>query len=359
MENKQSDISRDILSFNEYRETLDKAVHSLMRFGLETEVLYEEATLSDAAVFFDESSILKGIIAATTNDMIDAYIPDASDRQMVSIYPKVDAYPQDLKDKLVFREVVYLNEDTTRAIFQGTEDMDQLINQAVQANLAGRDMTLIGSEGVKNYMLFTKYDTSNCHQKYSLPPKDIETSSGHIITSNRQQILNHIEELIALQESVFEEQAATTGYYDGLRGQEVIELLNNSNFIPIAAINPSNKEVEMFALFSPNFDNLNNIPWLNPGVVDEHYNQQPKADVLVMPLIMTSKFSGLGFLRHVVNLALQEIVYSYRPNTMAVMYENNGMSVHYIPRVIEREITKNGAPSVYHHAEVYYYSEKA
>lgn len=355
----QSETYPKFLHFEEYRNKLDQASKGLMRFGLETEGLYEEALEQPRTIIFDERSILKGIVAAVPNDLIEAYKPIITEKDMVAIYPNHQAYSDELKDKLVFRHLIDLSNETTRAIFEGTDEMTDLINHEVLNSIKQSELSLIGSDGVKNYMFFTKYDTSEIHQKYSDVPKDIETSTGHIVTSNRQKIFDKIETLIDLQESVFENQAATTGYYDGLRGYEVVELLNNSNFIPIAAINPEKQDVEMFALFSPNFDNLNNIPWLSPKIVENHLNKTPQADVLVMPLIMTSKFSGLGFLRHVVDLALQEIVYRYQPNTMAVMYENNGMSVNYIPRVIEREITKNGAPSIYHHAEAYFYSQKA
>lgn len=199
--------------------------------------------------------------------------------------------------------------------------------------------------GVPEYMVFSAYDTSQKDDMKASPCPELHSRDGHLVTSDKRKLLAILPELTKLHTDVFENQAVQIGYYGGLNPETIEELINNPDFIPIAALDKDTGEPLMFALFSPNFTDLESIDWLNASKVQEmmdSYKVEGKTTTLNLPLVVTSRFEGLGLFSNASHIAAHETIYRTKADTTFLMYECNALSILFTPKIINKKLAKLG-----------------
>lgn len=346
-----------VIDFCDYRVFLDSEP-GLIRYGVETDELYRQCLL-DSRVFVSNLGVegQQTLFGAPNELLMVAEESIFSGDRIIGTLPPQYYFELDLPSRFVSRAVRVLSDDTTEKIFSGDSLFPQAINAEIDVSLNSDSRKYVG-ESLNEYMFMTKYDLSATHEKFMHPAGDVETPNGFIITTRPEEIRKHIPEIIKLQSDVFAEQAIQTGYYAGLSDEDTLAIILNPDFIPIIARDKETNEVVMCTLFAPDFTDFSTLPWLNPHDIGKHLLTGPLPDCLTLPLVVMSKSSGLGLLKYAVQIATHETVYRKRPNTVAVMYQSNPLSVFITPRTIHSQILKSGGVCLSKYAEAYYFTEQ-
>lgn len=343
--------------FEQYREHLD-AASGFMRLGIEDPAVYADCTAATDSLLTREATTGRIMLLAATNERLHALNPDVlPPDHLVAVVEDCKAIPVHKRGTVALRKQVELSEEVSTAIFSGTRGVTKAIQGELQGDADLERISLLAGNGVPEFMIFSKYDTTGCTVMKEAPPDDVVTRDGVVITSNTERIFARINELADLQRSVFESQAASIGYYGGLSTEEVFELVGNPDFLPIAAFSQEKDEAAMFTLFSPDFTSFDSIPWLNPGFIKERLQAQPAADILIIPLIITSKLKGLSLFPLTVKLAIHETIFRTQPNTIGVLYESSGVSIKYTPKTIHRSLREVGCVPISGTVEASYYAD--
>lgn len=220
--------------------------------------------------------------------------------------------------------------------------------------------TAVFQNGLPEYMVFSAYDTSDSPEMRATPCPDIYSRDGHLVTSNKEMLLSKLPELTKLHTDVFESQAVQAGYYGGLDAETIEVLINNPDFIPIAALDKDSGEPLMFALFSTNFTDLDSIDWLNPSRVEKLKEQygQGKKTTLNLPLVVTSRQEGLGLFSSACQIAAHETIYREQADITFLMYESNVFSILFTPRTINKTLASIGIKNLGTTIEATFITEK-
>jgi hypothetical protein len=343
-------------TFDEYREFCD-AYSGLMRVGIDSADVYEGLGLNGTFV--------------ATNDELHNPLDESvvSGETRIHLFPgvlldgsKEDAAQQsEVNATLTFRQL-FLDDALVEHITGAPDD-----NTVQRITSAMKDATPIGSRllaetGVPEYVFFSKYDasTETANRLKEEAPQDIVTPGGQVITASREEIMKRLPELSELHESVFSGQTLQVGYYGGLDKEGIEAIVTNPDFNPIAAFDQETGEALMFMLYAPNLRNFDALPWLNPRGIQQVLGADKTEHVLTMPLVITSKLSGLGLFSPTVQLAGYHVLYEHKPDTVYLTYESNGLSVLYTPKVIHRNtIGKLGFKHLGTVAEVTYVTEQS
>lgn len=356
-ENKiQIDSHKSFLEFDHYRRTLDEDF-GLMRQGINNTELYQRC-LSDEGTPFGYLKIGGGLVPlGVSNDLIEEVEADSYlGNRLFATLPSYYYHELDTEKPLVMKEVLKLSHETTEKIFSGDGSFQEDISNEIE-NLARSENLRTHGDSLNEYMFMTKYDMRPMHERFSVPAGDFETPNGFIVSTRAEEIAKYTPEIVKLQSDVFNAQAIQTGYFAGLSDEDTLSVINNPEFIPIIARDKNTNEIAMCTLFAPDFTDFDSMSWLNPNEVARHLVSGDVADCLTLPLIVISKTSGLGLLKYAVQMAMHETVYRKRPDTVAVMYESNPMSIYVTPRTIHNQIIRAGGECLYKHAEVYFFSE--
>ncbi len=336
---------RRVSDFATYRELCDRE-SGLTKVGLTIPELYE-ATLASGSVEF---GIVGGQAVPVVAFVDPFHIPEPGEVQEATadrnaLVP-VAYIPAELRHNLV----------TTRQFLLDSSSVQQILEPAEGAKLHLRDVPgfligkvegeLVHGHGEPQFTVLTRYDVSDCDRFRDNAPTDMITREGHTITTDKARILEHLPELVKMQEDIFKRQAARIGYYDGMVGDIIERFLSDDAFIGAAAFDKETGKPFMFALFGLGIDSLSQVPWLNKDLAialmqDGGSGENP---TLALPIIITAKFNGMGVFAETVSQAMHEILYRTKEDkVLHALYNANLQSVLYTPRIIHAEATRNGA----------------
>lgn len=331
--------------FATYRAELDK-YSGLMRLGYDSPEAYQESMENDGIIKLHTSTgllvpaiALNGISHTFSTDVIDS-------NTQIGLIPKELVQGSEKYSDTYFPKQQCFSAETVSAILQGDLTSGELIRQEISAG----SNHLIAQSGLPEYMVFSQYVIGERaqHLKHSRPA-DIITEDGYTVTADRNKMIKMLNSLKQLHVSVFDAQTLQTGYYGGLTPEEVEEFIYDEDFIPIIAYDNVTSEVQLFMLFSPRFKNFASIGWINPSKVASL--MEPKEEFgdsnLVISLVTTSKTSGLGLMKYAVRKATEESLYKTQPDRVSMLYECNGLSIGFTPKIIHRVLQSSG---IEHHA---------
>lgn len=330
-----------VLSFAEYRSILDP-IDGLMRTGLYNEHMYQDAC-ADPATQYVQSGAGSYPVAAP-NSVTEEFDPQYVGENALLMPAWFAQDKAHVSPETVLQRQVTISAELTSKIFDTPELVT--VEDFIADYGVSPDEVPVSESGLPEYMVFSAYDTSNTAEMRAGPCPEIYSKDGHLVTSDRQKLLAKLDELATLHRDVFENQAVQIGYYGGLEREKIEELINNPDFIPIAALDKETGDPLMFALFSPNFTELETIDWLNPGKVREMTQKygQANAAALNLPLVVTSRFNGLGLFSSACQIGAHETIYRTQTNVTFLMYESNALSILYTPKVINKTLHRLGIP---------------
>jgi hypothetical protein len=259
--------------------------------------------------------------------------------------------PESEHGGLVGREQFWLDTDRVMQILEPPADKDQRLTLAQVPGLYADMATgnLVEEHGEPQFTVLSRYDVGTCEDMRAHAPTDVLTRGGHTLTADKAKILENLPALVELHEAVFRRQAARIGYYDGMYGTIIQDLLANENITGVAAFDRDSGKPFMFALFASGAEGAPLIPWINTTRLQEL--TRPEA-VLAMPLVITAKFSGMSVFSETVSHAMHEIIYRTQAQAVDVQYNANLQSVLYTPRIIHASAIANGAVPQGHVMEV-------
>ncbi|HET8708834.1 MAG TPA: hypothetical protein VFL85_00980 [Candidatus Saccharimonadales bacterium] len=220
------------------------------------------------------------------------------------------------------------------------KDVVKMLDEKTQGSLAE-------SFGEPQFMVLSKYNTEACGHMAENQPGPVVTREGHLLTTDKEAILQRLPELIELHESVFARQASQIGYYDGLAPDMIEDILQDEHFIGAAAFDGETGKALMFAIFASGLEAAEQVPWINKDCVESlirDSSDNAERPAVAMPMVITSKYSGLGVFAETVSLAMHEIIYRTQAKDKVYnLFSANLQSILYTPRIINSSILANGA----------------
>jgi hypothetical protein len=339
---QESSRELQVASYDDYRALMDDA-SGMMRIGINNPDLYAAAIDSSSTSYIDiEGTRIPAVIDVASQE-------NESDIAMRQAVVSLSMLPEELAEGTIVTEQFLLSEDEIEQLnYSGKDSSKRITEETVMSIVQGGTKgELLHGHGDAQLTVLSQYDISDCGDMIKAAPEDVATPYGQTITTDRQKIIDHLSELATLHEDVFKEQAVRIGYFDGLRDGLFEELVNDPNFISVAAFDNESGEALMFALFARNIDGADGMPWVNKDrvqkMIDESGTEQDP--VVAMPLVITSRLEGLGLFTPTTQLAMHEVLYrSQTPNTHAyIQYSANLESALYTPRIIDKGLTDKGA----------------
>lgn len=346
---------KPIAEFAEYRSIID-ATNGMMRTGIFSSETYSEATSDERTIFTEvDGKQVPAFVANALTHEFDAQfigenamlVPAAIADSCISLPLEARIQRQQLLPEHLINTI--LNEPRSL----GYQDFVEAFN-------VPKGEVAVFQNGLPEYMVFSAYDTSGSPEMKAMPCHDIYSRDGHLVTSNKEMLLSKLPELTKLHTDVFESQAVQAGYYGGLDAETIEALINNPDFIPIAALDKDSGEPLMFALFSTNFTDLESIDWLNPAQVEKLKEQygQGKKTTLNLPLVVTSRQEGLGLFSSACQIAAHETIYREQAEVTFLMYESNVFSILFTPKTINKTLGSLGIKNLGTTIEATFITEK-
>ncbi|MFO0882044.1 MAG: hypothetical protein U0491_01170 [Candidatus Saccharimonadales bacterium] len=338
-----------------YREAID-ATNGMMRTGVFSKDTYDEAVTDTRTIFAEvEGQTIPAFVSnALTHEFDPQFIGEDAMLVPAAIADSGIALPSGAR----IQRQQLLPDALVETIFNDPRSLTY--EDFVKAFAIPKDEKAVFQNGLPEYMVFSAYDTSASPEMRAVPCPDIYSRDGHLVTSDKERLLSKLPELTKLHTDVFESQAVQAGYYGGLDAETIEALINNPDFIPIAALDKDTGEPLMFALFSTNFTDLQSIDWLNPAQVErlkEQYGQGKKT-TLNLPLVVTSRQEGLGLFSSACQIAAHETIYREQADVTFLMYESNVFSIQFTPRTINKTLASLGIQNISTTVEATFITEK-
>lgn len=324
--------------FEQYRRFAD-SFSGMMRVGPDSPDSYKEICEAQGVSW---ATLGEGIFApvVASNSDLHAFSADVVGRDCKIGLVPVDLVPEELKNSGAFFPVQRLFADeTVDSIVKG----DPSYLARIEAEHIATGQELLGQNGAPEYIVLSGYEIDKDSPVKRLPPDDID-AAGRNITVNREKMVEKFEEIVRLHQSVFDSQTVQTGYYGGLDREKLDELIADPSFVPIMATNQETGDIEMFAIFAPNFTDFDSLTWVNQSRVEELSKTivGNGDDVLVLPLVITSKVKGISLMKYAIQLAYRATIYGTTANSFSLLYECNGLSIGFTPKMMHRTLTQEG-----------------
>jgi hypothetical protein len=343
------------IDFDTYRTFMDTN-DGIMRRGLFNIDTFDEALRNNGTLFAEIDKLAVPIMVP--NNVTHEFDQQFVGENALIMHEFFAGLAGELPENVVIQRQKVVSDAFTQRVFSPTEEVNPADFNVELAAPEGEE--LVAEYGLPEYMIVTVYDTTDTDAMKNSPCEDILTRHGHRVTTDRAKQLERLDELVKLHTDVFEGQAAQIGYYAGLDAEKIEELINNPDFIPITAFDKDTGEPLMFALFSPSFTDFESIDWMNAGKVHEiveKYSGDSNCTV-ALPMVVTSRFNGLGLLGAAVRQSIHETVNRTKCDRIVAVYETNAFSVLVTPKIMTKSLATLGVPSIYQEIEATYLTKQ-
>jgi hypothetical protein len=252
---------------------------------------------------------------------------------------------ENISSHVYYPQQLLLPKELSTRIIRGKAKVNE-ITQYLDDQKEKKDNHLLAGTGCPEYIVYSRYSIDDENSEANIfkhtPPADIEVKGSVVITSNREKIKQQIEQIKNLHASVFESQTVQTGYYGGLSEEQLEYFIDHEEFVPIVAYDRHSLDVQLFALFSPRFNDYSAIEWLNAGKIQGHIASNNYPENVALPLVITSKMNGVGLMGKVVKQCISEFFYRNKSDDMSVLYQYNGLSIGFTPKIMNRILESVG-----------------
>lgn len=330
-------------SYSEYRDMLD-GFDGMMRRGVYSEHMYHESLEDSRTVFRELGGLL--IPAMVSNNVAKEYDNLFVGEDALLTHAEIVRSSEAIPEGVVVQRQTVLPDYLVEKIL--TEPTTIGPTALTGAFTIPRTEQIVAQTGLPDYMIFSAYDTAIESEMKHTPAPDILSRDGHLVTPDRDKILDKLDELTVLHEDVFKRQAMQIGYYGGLDAETIERYVQDPDFIPVAALDKVTGEPLMFAIFSADFTDYSTIDWLNPSRVEELKNQKDGnvKTALSLPLVITSRMDGLGLFASTVQVSAHEAIYRGQADLTYLMYESNALSIQFTPKIINKTLGRMGVHNV-------------
>lgn len=336
------------VDFDTYRSLCDQE-SGLMRVGLTVPSLFDNVRDHSQTQHIDVNGAKFPVIASVDPFHIpeDGEVPEVTKARSALV--PVTVLPRESRHDLLVTRQFLLDEKDADKIVSPSQDLRLKIEDILNIYNGKIEGDLVQGHGEPQFTILSRYDVSDCEDFRTRAPSEVITKSGHVLTTDKNVILENLQELVGLQEEVFKQQAVQIGYYDGMVGDIIERFLREDAFIGAAAFDKDTGKPIMFALFAAGLDGLGQIPWLNKELAETLIREYDDSEnpTFALPIVITAKFSGLGIFDEVVPLAMHEIIYrTQEQKQLHALYNANLQSVLYTPRIINSAAKSSGASHI-------------
>lgn len=330
------------ITFDAYRGICDK-YEGIMRSGICDADTYTRVIDHPQTVF----GLVDGQMMPVAANEVLLNGSEAESGRHLRIIAPTDLAAELQGQATVSMRQLYLEDDEISELLHpapGTKrnfkDVVRMLDEKIQGSLAD-------SFGEPQFMVISKYNIEACGHMAENKPEPVVTREGHLLTTDKEAILQRLPELIELHESVFARQASRIGYYDGLSPDMIEDILQDEHFIGAAAFDGETGKALMFAIFASGLEAAEQVPWINVDCVESLIRDSSgnaERPAVAMPMVITSKYSGMGVFAETVSLAMHEVIYrTQAKDEVYNLYSANLQSILYTPRIMNSSVLANGA----------------